>query len=228
MSLFTFESKAPMSGNKESLSDAYTIRLPTSQEYSKARSGLSNDQIFTIKDMMNSLGMAPTKNMAKSDSGLEYLFEDDEKSHISRQSFGSRLAYGTGITYFSGLAFGGLWGLSEGFFLPGKHTTRMRWNIILNACTRRGPFLANNLGLIALFYNGLHGGLLKALDQDSNVFTTAGCASLAGAIVRSPAGAKPALIASIVTGSAMFMFDIARNFSYYSETLSEFVPNNKA
>lgn len=118
-----------------------------------------------------------------------------------------------------GLAFGGLWGLSEGLLLTDKHNARMRWNIILNTCTRRGPFLANNLGLIALFYNGMHGGLLKVLDQDANLLTTAGCASIAGAIVRSSAGVKPALIASLVTGSAMGLFDIFRNFNEYSKSI---------
>ncbi|KAM0683468.1 Mitochondrial import inner membrane translocase subunit tim23 [Mitosporidium daphniae] len=224
MSLFTFGSEASMPG-KEALSDAYAFQFARNQEPSKTESPMPKDQIFTIKDMMDSLGMAPTKAIAKSDSALEYLFEDDEKSNAPRQSFGSRLAYGTGITYFSGLMFGGLWGFSEGFLLPGKHSTKMRWNMILNSCTRRGPFLANNLGLIALFYNGFHGGLLKALDQDSNVLTTAGCASLAGAIVRSPAGAKPALVAGVVTGSVMALFDITRNFSYYSEALNEIFSN---
>lgn len=50
---------------------------------------------------------------------------------------------------------GGAWGLAEGWNKsPITATPRLRLNYVLNAVTRRGPFLGNSAGVIAMVYNG--------------------------------------------------------------------------
>ncbi|GAA5895721.1 protein transporter TIM23 [Sporobolomyces salmoneus] len=57
---------------------------------------------------------------------LDYLLlEDDQLSTVAggktvlpSRGWGDELCYGTGSTYLAGLAFGGLWGLTEGFRRP--------------------------------------------------------------------------------------------------------------
>lgn len=49
-----------------------------------------------------------------------------------------------------GLVLGGAWGLKEGMQRPlgSSSSLKLRINSILNACTRRGSFLGNNLGIL--------------------------------------------------------------------------------
>lgn len=48
----------------------------------------------------------------------------------------------------AGMALGGVWGLAEGLKHSEARTYRLRMNSILNGCTRRGPFLGNNLAVL--------------------------------------------------------------------------------
>ena len=47
-----------------------------------------------------------------------------------------------------GLTIGGTWGLYEGLRNPDGRTMKLRLNSVLNGMTRRGPFLANSLGVL--------------------------------------------------------------------------------
>ena len=47
-----------------------------------------------------------------------------------------------------GLTIGGTWGLYEGLRNPDGKTMKLRLNSVLNGMTRRGPFLANSLGVV--------------------------------------------------------------------------------
>ncbi|KAL8825137.1 MAG: hypothetical protein Q9191_004595 [Dirinaria sp. TL-2023a] len=96
---------------------------------------------------------------------LDYLsLEESALSDLpgSRSALPSRgwsddLCYGTGVTYLSALTFGGAWGLVEGFNrLPPGSPPKLRLNSVLNAVTRRGPFLGNSAGVIAMVYNGIN------------------------------------------------------------------------
>lgn len=53
----------------------------------------------------------------------------------------------------TGLVLGGAWGLKEGIQRPlgTSSSMKLRINSILNACTRRGSFLGNNLGVLGAF-----------------------------------------------------------------------------
>ena len=77
------------------------------------------------------------------------------RSALPSRGWSDDLCYGTGVTYLSALAMGGAWGLAEGLNRSqGITSSKLRLNAVLNAVTRRGPFLGNNAGVIALVYNG--------------------------------------------------------------------------
>lgn len=107
---------------------------------------------------------------------IEYLFEDASTDAYG-PSWGARIMYGAGTTYTSCLAIGGLWGAVDGLrgyrdLLRGgggtaagaiRPSKRLLWNAIVNSTTARGPFLGNNIAMLAFMYNGIHGALLAAL-----------------------------------------------------------------
>jgi import inner membrane translocase subunit TIM23 len=55
------------------------------------------------------------------------------------------------------LSIGGAWGLIEGLNrAPASAPPKLRLNSVLNSVTRRGPFLGNSAGVVAMVYNGLN------------------------------------------------------------------------
>ena len=60
------------------------------------------------------------------------------------------IAVFNGIYYGdSGIGVGGVWGLYEGLLaFPTGESRRLKLNTVINCCTRRGPFLANNLAVL--------------------------------------------------------------------------------
>ena len=190
---------------------------------------------FTVQDMLGSLGVNTRtipEMSKKRDSApqLEYLFEDEYK--VAGPSLGSRVCHGTGMSYLTGLALGGAWGIAEGLAHPDAKTPRLRLNAVLNACTRRGPFLGNNLSLIALFYNLIHGVGLKITEREADIFSTFASASTAGMMYRFSKGPQKMLIAGLACGSIMGTLEFLRNRESYTYSLKKsyekFVPGSQA
>ena len=148
---------------------------------------------------------------------LEYLFEDEYVAN--GPSWGARICYGTGSTYLVGLATGGLWGLVDGLRNPqGNGSRRLRINCILNACTARGPFLGNSLGIVALLYNSLHGAVIKARNDRDDMVGSVAAATASGAIFKSTAGIRKCLMGGGVFGTAMLAFQLYQKYeksNYY-------------
>lgn len=73
-----------------------------SNSRANATAATHHPQTFTIRDMLGSLGITPASSstLLPPPATLEYLFEDEYVNH--EPSFGSRLCYGTGMTYLSG------------------------------------------------------------------------------------------------------------------------------
>ncbi|PJF19412.1 Tim17 domain-containing protein [Paramicrosporidium saccamoebae] len=147
------------------------------------------------------------------DKRLEFLFEDEYAP--TGPSWGARICYGAGMTYLSGLAVGGSWGLLDGLRNPAGRTTRLRLNCILNSMTARGPFVANNLGILALLYNLVHGGVVKAREGRYDLASEVGSAVTAGVIYKSTKGVKQAGVAGLLFGTGMLGYQLAKR--YYEE-----------
>lgn len=142
---------------------------------------------------------------------LDYLtLEESALSNLpgSRSALPSRgwsddLCYGTGVTYLSALTVGGAWGMMEGFRRsPPGAPPKLKLNSVLNGITRRGPFLGNSAGVIAMVYNGVNStiGYYRG-KHDSVNSVMAGAVS--GMLFKSTRGLRPMLISGgLVAGAA--------------------------
>lgn len=125
---------------------------------------------------------------------LEYLdIEEDKPNTIegARTALPSRgwsddLCYGTGTTYLGGLVVGGLLGLREGMTRPlgiESPTFRLRMNAVLNQVSRRGTFIGNSAGVIALTYN-IFDATLDAVRGKHDIYGSVASGALSGALFR--------------------------------------------
>ncbi|CDK26739.1 unnamed protein product [Kuraishia capsulata CBS 1993] len=146
--------------------------------------------------------------LAGLDKGIEYLDLEDEalsslegsQGVIASRGWSDDLCYGTGTLYLLGLGVGGAYGLSEGINaipkgenVPGK----LKLNTILNHVTKRGPFLGNSAGVLALSYNLINSSL-DAFRGKHDDLNSLAAGALAGALYKSSKGLKPMGIASAV------------------------------
>ncbi|EMR11095.1 hypothetical protein PNEG_00694 [Pneumocystis murina B123] len=153
------------------------------------------------KDAMDPSRLHPLAGLGKT---LDYFsLEDAKLANLpgGKTAFPSRgwsddLTYGTGTVYLSALGIGGTWGIFEGLSKVSKAISiRVRINSILNAMTRRGPFLANSAGVIALGYNTANStlGYYRGKHDDLNSILSG---ALAGAVYKSTRGIKSIVIVS--------------------------------
>ncbi|KAF2456350.1 mitochondrial import inner membrane translocase subunit tim23 [Lineolata rhizophorae] len=140
---------------------------------------------------------------------LDYLtLEDSALSDLpgSRSALPSRgwsddLCYGTGVTYLSALTIGGAWGLAEGLNkVSPTAPPRLKLNAALNAITRRGPFLGNSAGVIAMVYNGINStiGYYRGKHDAVNSIVAG---ALSGMLFKSTRGLKPMVISGGIVAS---------------------------
>lgn len=131
---------------------------------------------------------------------LEYLtLEDAALSDASGQAvlpsrgFTDDLCYGTGTTYLAGLGIGGAWGLQEGLRRSINQPPKLRLNSVLNAVTRRGPFLGNSAGVVAITYNCFNGaiGQLRGTHDAAN---TIAAGALSGMLFKCTRGLRQMMI----------------------------------
>jgi import inner membrane translocase subunit TIM23 len=139
---------------------------------------------------------------------LDYLSLEDSalsdlpgsKSALPSRGWSDDLCYGTGVTYLSALSIGGAWGLQEGLRRSAGQPPKLRLNSVLNAVTRRGPFLGNSAGVIALVYNGFNsfiGHMRGKHDSANSVLAGA----LSGMIFKSTRGLRPMMISGGIVAS---------------------------
>lgn len=139
---------------------------------------------------------------------LEYLSLEDSvlsdlpggQSVLPSRGFTDDLCYGTGITYLTGLSIGGAWGLQEGLRRSHGQPPKLRLNSVLNAVTRRGPFLGNSAGVVAITYNCINSliGSLRGKHDAANTILAGG---LSGMVFKSTRGLRPMLISGGVVAS---------------------------
>lgn len=140
---------------------------------------------------------------------LDYLtLEDSELDELpgSRSVLPSRgwsddLCYGTGTTYLTGLSLGGAWGLAEGLRRsPVTAPPKIRLNGVLNSVTRRGPFLGNSAGVVAMVYNGFN-SMLGSFRGKHDALNSVAAGALSGMVFKSTRGLKPMMISGGIVAS---------------------------
>lgn len=89
--------------------------------------------------------------------------------------------------------------MTEGLKKHADAPPRIKLNGVLNSVTRRGPFLGNSAGVLALAYNGLNSTIAYYRGKhDTANSVLAG--ALAGALFKSTKGLKPMLWGSTLVG----------------------------
>ncbi|EWC47320.1 hypothetical protein DRE_00288 [Drechslerella stenobrocha 248] len=156
--------------------------------------------------------------LAGLEAGLEYLKLEDEAlsdlpgahSVLPSRGWSDDLCYGTGTTYLTALSIGGAWGFVEGVSRsPPMAPPKLKLNSILNGMTRRGPFLGNSAGVIALAYNGINStiGHFRGKHDAANSIVAG---AVSGAIFKSTRGVRPMLIASGITGGLAGIWAVSK------------------
>ncbi|RPD64257.1 mitochondrial import inner membrane translocase subunit tim23 [Lentinus tigrinus ALCF2SS1-7] len=191
-------------------------------DYSLLKDDKMGDEPTSGTDLLlGSFDPSKLHPLAGIEDKLDYLLLDDDKTTelpgagtaIPSRGWSDDLCYGTGTMYLSGLALGGVWGLREGARRPlAVSNARLRINSILNSVTRRGTFIGNSAGCLALVYNAFN----SSIDQFRGVHDTYGsmaAGALTGALYKSTAGVKPALAA------ATFISGLAGVWSYVKRSI---------
>ncbi len=132
---------------------------------------------------------------------LDYLSLEDSalsdlpgsQSALPSRGWSDDLCYGTGVTYLTALTVGGAWGLQEGLRRSYAQPPKLRLNSVLNAVTRRGPFLGNSAGVIAMVYNGFNSyiGYMRGKHDSANSIVAG---ALSGMLFKSTRGIRPMMI----------------------------------
>lgn len=156
---------------------------------------------------------------------LNYLTLEDtvlndlpgSRSALPSRGWSDDLCYGTGVSYLSALAVGGTWGLAEGLQKnPPTMSPRLRLNGVLNSITRRGPFLGNSAGVIAMVYNGIN-STIGYWRGKHDVTNSVLAGALSGAIFKSTRGTRPMLISSGIVGGVAGTWALFRNVYFESD-----------
>jgi import inner membrane translocase subunit TIM23 len=140
---------------------------------------------------------------------LDYLSLEDtaldetpgSRSVLPSRGWSDDLCYGAGTTYLAALTIGGAWGLAEGLNkTPTTAPPKIRLNGVLNSITRRGPFLGNSAGVVAMVYNGFNSAIGYARGKhDASNSVVAG--ALSGMLFKSTRGLKPMMISGGIVAS---------------------------
>ncbi|KUI56218.1 Mitochondrial import inner membrane translocase subunit tim23 [Cytospora mali] len=148
---------------------------------------------------------------------LEYITLEDSalsdlpggQSVLPSRGFTDDLCYGTGITYLSALAIGGAWGLQEGLRRSAGQAPKLRLNSTLNAITRRGPFLGNSAGVVAIVYNCINSyiGYVRGKHDSANSIAAG---ALSGMLFKSTRGLRPMMISGAIVGGVAGVWTVTR------------------
>jgi import inner membrane translocase subunit TIM23 len=141
---------------------------------------------------------------------LDYLTLEDSalsslpgsQSALPSRGWSDDLCYGTGVTYITALTVGGAWGLGEGLNrTPASAPPRLRLNSVLNSVTRRGPFLGNSAGVIALVYNLVNSGIGSFRGKHDAVNSVL-AGLISGMMFKSTRGLRPMMISGGLVATA--------------------------
>lgn len=158
---------------------------------------------------------------------LEYISLEDTPlpdaagaSVLPSRGFTDDLCYGTGITYLTALTIGGAWGLKEGLQRSAGQPPKLRLNSVLNAVTRRGPYLGNSAGVVAICYNLINAGIgyVRGKHDAANSILAG---ALSGMLFKSTRGLKPMMISGGIVATIAGAWAVTRRTFFPSPQTNE-------
>jgi len=171
-------------------------------------------------------GLSPYLNfdpryLAQND-GAEFVFAEESSK---KRGWGERMFSSIGGSYMTGITIGGMWGFIEGVKNPDGYTRKLRLNSVLNGCTRRGPFLANSLGIVALMYGCTNTAIekVRGVEDDYNM---AAAAVTTGVLFKSTGGPRAMAIAGGLGGGLALLYYVGdKLWNSRGQTWSASQPN---
>jgi import inner membrane translocase subunit TIM23 len=217
-----------LTGRKSSSSSSSTSSDTSSQSPSSAPTTTFTPAPFNpseAADVNSFLGAAiPDPSQLHPLAGLnqqtlDYISLDDSalsdlpgsQSALPSRGWSDDLCYGTGVSYLSALTLGGAWGMQEGLRRSAGQPPKLRLNSTLNAITRRGPFLGNSAGVIAMVYNGINSfiGYQRGKHDTANSIAAG---FISGAIFKSTRGVRPMMISGGIVASVAGAWAVSAHF----------------
>ena len=147
--------------------------------------------------------------LAGLEKGVEYMDLEDEQLStmegsqglIPSRGWSDDLCYGTGAVYLIGLGIGGFSGfLQRVKAIPPNASGKLQLNTILNSVTKRGPFMGNSAGILALGYNIINSSI-DAFRGKHDIMGSVVAGGLTGALFKSSKGPKQMAYASGIVAS---------------------------
>lgn len=176
----------------------------------ESKLGFDPAQVSDVSDIIRTPGLFDASRLhplAGLDKGIEYLDLEEEKLStvegttnglIPSKGWSDDLCYGTGAVYLLGLGTGGAYGFQEGVRnIPKNATFKLQLNTVLNHMTKRGPFLGNSAGVLALTYNVIDATLDLVRDVHDD-YNSVAAGAIAGALFRSSAGIRPLAYSTVL------------------------------
>jgi mitochondrial import inner membrane translocase subunit TIM23 len=161
---------------------------------------------------------------------LDYLSLDEStlsdlpgsRSALPSRGWSDDLCYGTGVTYLTALTMGGTWGLVEGLNRsPASAPPKLRVNSVLNSVTRRGPFLGNSAGVVAMVYNGVNStiGYYRGKHDSANSIVAG---ALSGMLFKSTRGVRPMMVSGGIVAGVAGGWAVSLTDLYSSQASTEY------
>ncbi|KAI9887127.1 MAG: Mitochondrial import inner membrane translocase subunit tim23 [Watsoniomyces obsoletus] len=167
-----------------------------------------SQNVLGTNSLPDASGLSPLAGLDQ--QTLDYLILDEStlsdlpgsQSILPSRGWSDDLCYGTGLTYLTALGIGGVWGMAEGLNkMPTSAPPKLRLNAVLNSVTRRGPFLGNSAGVLALTYNGIN-SIIGSWRGKHDAANSIVAGALSGAMFKSTRGLRPMIISSGLVATA--------------------------
>jgi import inner membrane translocase subunit TIM23 len=168
------------------------------------------------------LDVAKLHPLAGLNQGLEYLNLEDEAPTsmpgatgiIPIKDWTDDLCYGTGAVYLTGLGVGGAYGLAEGLRKTAdSKSARLRLNGVLNAVTRRGPFIGNTVGVMALTYNLINSGI-GYFRGEHDFANSLAAGAVSGAVFKATKGPRAMALSSGMVASVAGIWCVIKRAAF--------------
>ncbi|KAK3700567.1 Mitochondrial import inner membrane translocase subunit tim23 [Vermiconidia calcicola] len=200
-----------------------TLRDPAGGSIQPTFDNVSSDDVSSFMTSPGAFDPAALHPLAGlNQDTLDYLTLDDSalsdlpggRSILPSRGWSDDLCYGTGVTYLTALSVGGTWGLVEGLNrLPPSAPPKLRLNSALNAITRRGPFLGNSAGVVAMMYNGIN-SIIGHYRGKHDSFNSVAAGGISGMIFKATRGVRPMMISGGIVASVAGTWAVTRKLLF--------------